>query len=1506
MSLFVATSRRLDGWTGPSADPDAESCASSPASASPLRTTPRQYLWSPRGVTRTPERDPTATTESGHKDATVHDDVERRWTPIQSTTARTLFPPTHCDVGTVWDTRAVETHAPVVPDTVCRTKTSRFAVWHDTSEPVVPLAVRSTTSTLVVVQPSVSFAIETCRNHSDTVVARERCDPEWLRIDHYRRANDTTAAPKRTTTATSTTSTTSTIRTTPKTAATNTTTMSPTVPSVSATSRHTTLGRALVGPRGVDPVTAPTPTRTTLPSLTHTKPLTPTPSNARILRDASGNQPGRPAVAPSEEPTHDFPTKMPSPPVASSIAKENAPTVSPSVRSDSHDVVTITYTTTTESVPETLWSRVVESDVSFLGDITDTPDRDTSHVHANPCDPMDHAIVTDDEDSVTSTSVHAVGNTSTRMLDVSTTEESHMLDLSIETGPQCAPSAEHDGHGLFGADRTGDTDNDSGKEEETIETILDDSVDTGSVLPLPDANGMDESSTAGEDDPRPAPQKNAPLLETATVQTEQSNEYMSDRKSSTVVPPETEHPESAPVLSWAAVAKTTPSKPKTLNNRATSPSTIPVFPAPTHNKVTTAPLDTSSSTWEHDGLLVLCSHQSLDRSVTVNQIKVFTILGGHNISYETIDGADPVHKQTRNHLFEVSGLKAQYPQFFLVRNGELTFWGDFHQFVQADQNGELQVALAAGVELAPVIRPIETAMVDTEDTYSIEAGNVPKLLVLCSNQTMSRRVTSHQEKAYTILKAHRIPFETLDGADAWNKSRREELFQISGLRAQYPQFFLIDETSGTTTFWGDWERFMYANEDDVLVNELGLTPSYAPEQLQNHVNTANDTHASKTERMESFDSNAGNSEGTDANEKRFLVLYSSQSLDRQVTVNQEKAYSVLTNKGIPFETLDGIDPDNVQRRNTLFRISGLRGTYPQFFIVDGHTTEFWGDWNRFNKARKAGKLSILSTPIEKEKIAKGIAQASTGQSAAGTGKAHTENQNTSASSSAATSSGTGGPSSHSESNSNTRSSQAVATVQTTDRISTKTDITIYGATSFVAKHVITYIMQTSIHGANTLKVTLAGRSSSKVQALTDEFSQKMKNLFIVSEKPQGKCVFDFFIAESSNPSALGKMASRTKVVLNCAGPFTRLGSNVVAACAKTGADYVDITGEIEWASEMRQLYSADAAKSGSRIISFCGFDSIPSDLAVYTAIKVMKEKLKQNAKPIETASTYHSNFGLANGGTLQTVSEMSLNLRHCLFRWVPYLLNDPLALTHPSDRSAQSPQETRNRMAKAEWINQLPFFHSIFRMGVSSPFFMAPVNTKVVNASAVANNYGPSFTYYERYVPTGFRFTVQLGTLSLLPAVVTQFLIYLAAFLIKFPILGPLLIQWFMPPGSGASDLFCKTGYAEVYADVVTSPNAAGKVDKANCFLAFEGDPGNWVTAQTVAESALALALNKKDLPPRSQDGFGTPTEILGGVLLKRLTETKIRPVVVVTDVRAATSKIEWSMFPLHVTMSAH
>lgn len=73
------------------------------------------------------------------------------------------------------------------------------------------------------------------------------------------------------------------------------------------------------------------------------------------------------------------------------------------------------------------------------------------------------------------------------------------------------------------------------------------------------------------------------------------------------------------------------------------------------------------------------------------------------------------------------------------------------------------------------------------------------------------------------------------------------------------------------------------------------------------------------------------------------------------------------------------------------------------------------------------------------------------------------------------------------------------------------------------------------------------------------------------------------------------------VVLNAAGPFSDTAGSLVAACLRTGTDYLDVTGEVEVLDALARR-DAEASERGIMILPGVGFDVLPSDcLAAHVA-----------------------------------------------------------------------------------------------------------------------------------------------------------------------------------------------------------------------------------------------------------------------------------------------------------------
>jgi short subunit dehydrogenase-like uncharacterized protein len=70
--------------------------------------------------------------------------------------------------------------------------------------------------------------------------------------------------------------------------------------------------------------------------------------------------------------------------------------------------------------------------------------------------------------------------------------------------------------------------------------------------------------------------------------------------------------------------------------------------------------------------------------------------------------------------------------------------------------------------------------------------------------------------------------------------------------------------------------------------------------------------------------------------------------------------------------------------------------------------------------------------------------------------------------------------------------------------------------------------------------------------------------------------------------------NRVAVVLNCAGPFKYTAEPLVDGCLRSGAHYLDITGEIP-VYEAIQARDGQAKARGVMLLPGVGFDVVPTD-----------------------------------------------------------------------------------------------------------------------------------------------------------------------------------------------------------------------------------------------------------------------------------------------------------------------
>jgi hypothetical protein len=138
------------------------------------------------------------------------------------------------------------------------------------------------------------------------------------------------------------------------------------------------------------------------------------------------------------------------------------------------------------------------------------------------------------------------------------------------------------------------------------------------------------------------------------------------------------------------------------------------------------------------------------------------------------------------------------------------------------------------------------------------------------------------------------------------------------------------------------------------------------------------------------------------------------------------------------------------------------------------------------------------------------------------------------------------------------------------------DVVVYGASGFTGQRVLETLLKMAPPG---LRVGAAGRDETKLRAA------------VASLPP-----VTLLVAAADDAAALGRMASRARLVLACAGPFRLCGRPVAEACVARGCDYLDICGEPEYIERLEIELSETAERAGVFLASACAFDSIPSDL----------------------------------------------------------------------------------------------------------------------------------------------------------------------------------------------------------------------------------------------------------------------------------------------------------------------
>src|SRR3954466_13972206 len=148
----------------------------------------------------------------------------------------------------------------------------------------------------------------------------------------------------------------------------------------------------------------------------------------------------------------------------------------------------------------------------------------------------------------------------------------------------------------------------------------------------------------------------------------------------------------------------------------------------------------------------------------------------------------------------------------------------------------------------------------------------------------------------------------------------------------------------------------------------------------------------------------------------------------------------------------------------------------------------------------------------------------------------------------------------------------------------KFDIVVYGASGFTGQLVAEYLALRYAKDSD-LKWAMAGRSRDKLGAVREAIGAPADTPLVA--------------ADAGDPASLQAMLGQTRSVISTVGPYQLYGSELVAACAASGTDYLDLCGEPLWMRQMIDKHESAAKFIVARIVFSCGFDSVPFELGEF-------------------------------------------------------------------------------------------------------------------------------------------------------------------------------------------------------------------------------------------------------------------------------------------------------------------
>lgn len=370
------------------------------------------------------------------------------------------------------------------------------------------------------------------------------------------------------------------------------------------------------------------------------------------------------------------------------------------------------------------------------------------------------------------------------------------------------------------------------------------------------------------------------------------------------------------------------------------------------------------------------------------------------------------------------------------------------------------------------------------------------------------------------------------------------------------------------------------------------------------------------------------------------------------------------------------------------------------------------------------------------------------------------------------------------------------------------DVVVFGATGFTGRLVAQRLVEEH-HG---LTIGIAGRDAARLDEVRGHLERH-------ADHHHTDVATTAIVADAHDQRSLAALARRSRAVVTTVGPFADHGFGLASACVEAGTHYADISGEPAFVARLVEELDGPAHDAGVRLVSCCGFDSVPPDLGAWLAAEALPDDADVQVRAYVSADARFS------GGTFASA--------------IGAVSGDATAgIPRPDPGPGRRVGSLRPRIHRQD---------AVAGWGVPLPTIDPQI---VLRSAATLPEYGRSFRYghYAR--------------VTRLPvAVVGVAGVAAGAAMARFAPTRRLLERAMPEPGEGPPP--------EVRARSSFRVTLLGAADDARVRIEVRGgDPGYDETSRMLAQAGRALV--EDDLPVAA--GALTPAVGLGRAYLDRLT----------------------------------